>query len=658
MRAAAVAKPFAKRMSWRVGRGQGLGQRALSGVLAWVSFQAVAQLNYLPLNNETLRELAPSLSSLPLGDLGGQFGGQLDPQLQQQLSGLLQGVQQSGQGNPLEGLNAVNPSEIESLIQQYSGLLSPDQASQLRSFLDANPDVGTVAEELGGQIDAVAGDAETFEAAPTEAEENVEPLFLNRGRQTSRLPRFGEAEGRVSTDLQPFLSVPFVFQNGDFNYDTADLALRPLFIDLQSIQILSLFTDNLRLASEDEESDILLATNFDFSVILQISESFRLATGATLVYLPRTNELGFSALGPAGLRSGVIGQTEVVYDIPLGHSDLSFYDNFRVQNYSFAFGRDVSFTYFNQDRNQGGLFERSLNGVGGAGDVALSGVGLAALQQDNAERFEASGTEFRNTVGGVFSRLFPGDNRLEINAAHSDSWFTGQGFGLPRSQDQVGLSLASERENTRFKPTLSHSYYRTNLRPGWDSISSLAFQGPATDYIDLALRLGYYIPGNLDQNSVLWGFDIGHNPTPNLYHSFFVQRGAAGPSIDLAQSLGWRVTWTVGPRTGLDFLVERRELLDLDGDGSGNKDFRVGTILTQDLGEGFVGTFGVIRRNLQFASSAFGKSKIWTTRAHFQKALTESLDLGLTFQWERWDSNVARFGYVENLVILSLTKRL
>lgn len=649
-------------MSWQVGRGWGIGRRALSGALAWASVQAVAQLSYLPLNDETLRELAPALSSLPLGGsfggpLGGALGGQLDPQLQQQLYGLIESVQQPGQGNPLAALNAVNPSSVESLVQQYSGFLSPDQASQLQSFLASNPDLDAAVAALEGQNNVVAGDTDTFEAAPTEAVENVEPLFLNRGQQTSRLPRFGEAEGRVSTNLQPFLSVPFVFQNESFNYDTAELALRPLFIDVHSIQVLSLFTDNLRLASEDEESDVLLSTNLDFSVILQISESFRLATGATLVYLPLTNELGFSALGPAGLRSGVTGQSEVVYDIPLGHSDLSFYDNFRVQNHSFGLGRDVSFTYFSQDRNQAGLFERSLVGVDGGGEVALSGAGLAAVQDIDPERFEANGTEFRNTIGGVFSRLFPGDNRLEISAAHSDSWFTGQGFGLPRSQDQVGLSLASERENTRFKPTLSHSYFRTNLRPGWDTISSLAFQGPATDYIDLAVRVGYYIPANLDENSFLWGFDIGHNPTPNLYHAFYIQRGAAGPSVDLAQSIGWRLTWTVGPRTGLDFLVERRELLDLDGDGSGSNDFRIGTVLTQDLGEGFTGTLGVIRRNLMFASNVIGESKIWTTRAHFQKALTESLDLGLTLQWERWDSNAAGVGYVENLVILSFTKR-
>ena len=621
--------------------------------MAFSLFSLSAQLPLDTLDDATLRSLRNSFNSV------GQGNG-----LSSQAFGGLNGLgfpQASSLTSQFLGESGPDRSELEAMIQQYGGLLTPEQVQQIESFIasDGQNSLG-LTQGLDGVVNELTSteDAETFEAAPVEKESNVEPLFLSGRTEGADLPRFGVAEGKLTSSLKPFLFVPYVFQDGTFNRDIADISLPPFYFDLKSIEVFTLYTDNALLSSETKEEDIVLATSLDFSLLVQVRDSFRLASGASFVYLPLSNEFGFSSIGGAGLRGGLIGQTEASYQVPIGQWDLSLHDRFSARNYSFSGGRDSGFSVFSdQDENQGGLLGRSLVDVEGH-NVAVSQIGLNGLKNQRQERFDSDGTEFRNQIGGSLARLLPGDNRLTFGGGHSDSWFTGFNAGLPKSTDRASVSLSSEREETRFKPTLSHSFYRTNLRPAWDQLSSLSLNGPISDYIDLTTRLGYFAPAGIDTRSVLWGVDIGHQLRPSLYHSIYITRGAAGPNIDLSRNLGWRLSWIVGPYTELDFLVEQREFLDLDGDGSGSNQFRMGAILNQELGKDLSGTFGVIYRELNYSSVNLGDNQVWTSRVHLQKMLTESLSLGLTYQLEDWVSSVGDGSFVENLVILTVSKRL
>ena len=562
---------------------------------------------------------------------------------------------------------SLDRSTVESLVEQYGGMVGDDERKQIESFLTPS---GMPSDEIESLLDSVESavdevvsgeDSDTFEALPVAEEDNVEPLFLSGQDANRSLPRFGNARGEVKGNLKPFLFVPYVFQDGNFDYDTADISLRPFYFNFETLEVLSLYTDNALLSSDNRENDTVIATSLDFSLIVQISESFRLAAGASLVYMPLSNEFGFSSLGGAGLRSGLIGQTEALYEVPLGNWDLTLFDRFSVRNQSYSGGRDSGFAVFNRnDENPNGpngLVDRSLVGVDGH-NVAVSQVGLNALQNQRQDRFDSDGTEYRNQIGARLSRLLPGDTRLIFQGGRSDSWFTGVNFGMPSRIDQVGVSLRSERQNMRFKPTLSHSLFRTNIRPQWDRLTSVTFNGPLSENMELSARAGQYSPGGIDGQSFLWGISIEHSPRPSIFHSVYIEHGAAGPNIDLTRDLGWRLAWTAGPYTDLDFVVERREFLDLDGDGSGSDEFRIGAIINQELGNGLIGTVGVIYRELDFASGLLGANEIWTTRFRLQKRFSDSVTVGLTYQIEDWMASLAGGSFVENLVILSVTKEL
>ncbi len=600
-----------------------------------------------------LKEIAPNLN--PGASLASQRW--LDPGVSNVLDG-------GDWRAVLERARNSNPSQLNSLADRYQGYLSTDQRQQLEAFLNPdsdereNPGRGDL--ELQMEEDAVIlpEEQETFEALPVDEEANVEPLFLGERSEQGYLPRFGAAEGRLNSNVEPFLFVPYVFQDGNFDYDTADLVLHPLYFDFRAVDVFAFYTDNALLSDTDKEEDVTIATNLEFSLVVLINDSFRLASGASLIYLPLTQEFGFSNLGGAGLRGGATGQTEAVYNIPMGAWDLRVYDTFSIQNYNYAGGRDSGFAVFRRrDGGSNGLANRSLVGVDGH-NVALSQANLDALQAQRQQRFDADGTEFRNVLGAEMTRLLPGDTQLMLHGGRSDSWFKGLSFGLPGRTEQIGVTLTSLRENMRFKPSLTHNFFRSNIRDGTDRLTSLAFNGPLTDYVDLSVKVGQYTPGGLVGDAFLWGIELSHNPRPSLFHSFYIQRGAAGPNLDLTRELGWSLSWTVGPYTNLDFVVEQREFLDLDGDGSGSQEFRVGGILGQDLGTGLYGTFGVIYRQLDFQSALFGENEIWTTRFRVDKRLSDTLSIGLTYQIENWNSSLARGSFLENLVILNMTKQL
>lgn len=552
--------------------------------------------------------------------------------------------------------------DLALLAQQSSGLVDPHEMAQLESFLASTPgsDAGAgVIPALGDAGGSGSGgrDSSKFEPLPSEPQ-RIEPLFLSGRKESTTLPRFGSAEGRLNTNFRPLLFAPYVQRDGQFNYDAADFVLRPLYLDLHSVEVATLYTDNVGLDSTNERDDVTVALSFNFSAVVEIRESFRLAAGATLVYLPTSNEFGFSSLGGNGLRGGVVTQVEAVYDVPLGGWDLMAANQFSVRNYTFSGGRDSGFSVFSRREGDGtSILDRSLVDVDGH-NVNVSQVGLGQLQSQRNNRFEPDGTEFRNQVSGRLSRLLPRDLRLGFRAAHSDSWFSGFSQGLPTQVDQLGISLVSERENTRFKPALQHGYVRRSLRPGWDRITSVAFSGPLTDYINVTGRVGSFSPAGISKESFLWGVDLGHQPHPAIHHAFYVQRGAVGPNIDLSQDIGWRLNLTLGSTTDADFLVERGEFIDLDGDGSGSEQFRTGFLVRQDLGNGLVGSLGIIYRELDFASVGLGANQIWTWRVRFDKRLSDSLSLGITYQLEQWESSIVGGDFLENLVIISASKQL
>ena len=633
----------------------------LMGVLFLGSWEAArSQTPFDGLDAGALRYLEESVSEF------GRGGGLSSARLGELTRG--RDLSSFGLSSSMLDGSSIDRATVNSLVEQYGGLIGDAERKQIESFLspsaDSFGDVDGLLESVDSVLDGGGGsgnDAEKFEALPVAAEDNVESLFQSGEDINGSLPRFGNARGEVNGNLKPFLFVPYVFQDGNFNYDAADISLRPFYLNFETLEVLSLYTDNALLSSDNQENDTVIATSLDFSLIVQISESFRLAAGASLVYLPLSNEFGFSSLGGAGLRSGLIGQTEALYEVPLGNWDLTLFDRFSVRNYSYSGGRDTGFEVFNQNdtgaNGANGLVDRSLVGVDGH-NVAVSQAGLNALQNQRQDRFDADGTEFQNVIGAKLSRLFPGDTRLIFQGGRSDSWFTGVSLGIPANIDQVGVSLTSERPNMRFKPTLSHSLFRSDLRPAWDRLSSLTLNGPVSEYMDLTARIGQYSPGNIESNSLLWGLDLGHAPRPSIYHSVYIEHGASGPNVDLTRDLGWQLTWTVGPYTDLDFVIEQREFLDLDGDGSGSNEFRVGTIITQELGNGLIGTFGVIYRELDFSSDLLGNNEIWTTRFRLQKRFSDSVTVGLTYQLEEWMASLEGGGFVENLVILNVTKEL
>ncbi len=568
----------------------------------------------------------------------------------------------------LGGLGAPS-SDLQDLARQYGANLTPEQMGQLRQFLGPgtldpeqlaalglDPGLAEIAaEQVSGVVPAE--EAETFEPLPTAEEDTVEPLF-QQGRPTQGyLPRFGEAEGTLNTNLKPFLFAPFVAFGPDFNYSQADIAVPPFYLDFDSLRFSALYTDNALLSEDDPQEDAILAVNLDFSLVVQLTKSFRLSAGATVAYLPLTHEFGFSTLGTADFRGGLVGQVEALYDIPLGNWDLQIFDRFTVQNINYAGSRDQGFTVFSQDSQQGQLVNRNLVAVDGH-NVGVGQIGLAGLQNQRQERFEADGTQFRNEIGASLSRLLPGDNRLTFTGAHLESWFTGFSFGLPRNEDRLGVVLASERENTRFKPSLSHQFYRSNIRPEWDQVTTLAATGPVSETLQLSGSVGQFIPGQFADPSLLWQVDLRHNPRPGTLQRIYVRHGAAGPNLDLDQSIGWRLSQSLSSLTTFDFIVEQREFLDLDGDESGSDEFRMGGILSQQLAARLNGSFGVIYRTLDFQNAALGQNRVWTTRVRLDQQVSDTVSLGMTYQWERWRSLTVGRNYTENLVILTLIKQL
>ena len=104
--------------------------------------------------------------------------------------------------------------------------------------------------------------------------------------------------------------------------------------------------------------------------------------------------------------------------------------------------------------------------------------------------------------------------------------------------------------------------------------------------------------------------------------------------------------------------AERQHLKLRIRDDSGSQEYRIGTIVNQELGKGLTGTFGVIYRELNFSNLALGNNQIWTSRMRLQQQLSDTVSVGVTYQHEDWLSSIDGGSFVENLVILSVVKQL
>ncbi|RYD71968.1 MAG: hypothetical protein EOP84_23975, partial [Verrucomicrobiaceae bacterium] len=222
--------------------------------------------------------------------------------------------------------------------------------------------------------------------------------------------RGGSVDASFDLDV-PDVRARFPLLDRGFEPEDADLKFGPVYFKLQALGAGLLFSDNINLSENDRESDVIGIVRLSGSVVVQLTEGFRIAAAGSLVYFPFENRIGITGYGlnaPFSFGLGAIPalETQVTWDTMLGGWPILFADEFRIGVGRYSISSRDDFQLF-----EGGSFE----GEDRAGRYSF---------RAPAQRSRESGSDYRerdsefiyysNTVSATTERFFPGDVRLRV----------------------------------------------------------------------------------------------------------------------------------------------------------------------------------------------------------------------------------------------------
>lgn len=457
---------------------------------------------------------------------------------------------------------------------------------------------------------------------------------------------------RVIFDLPTVTAgLPFIQQG--FEPQDADLKIGPFFFKVRSLQGAVLHSDNIDLTPDDErESGTIAITTLSLSFVAQLTEGLRLATSGSLVYLPLEGKAGIAGfaltdLYAFGVLAGPSTRAQLAWETQIGGWNVVFADEFRV-----TLG-----TYSDSVRNDYELFDgQRFDEESRAGRYSFS-PGSSSRSNGRNRRdegeFRTDLVVFSNTVSAETHRLLPGSIRLQARIYREDLWYNQGNRGLPGLREGASIRLASERENTRFKPFVSYEAFRSDRNEGFQSIFRLGIDGPITEQLRLHAEGGYYFGGG-ESSGYLWTLSLNHVVGPYTQQSLIYTRTFDSFHEEISQGVGYNIRQILGPKLYADAYIYDLTIEDSgddDFEGSSRDELRAGLRLTLTAGPKTS-----IRLSGNYSLIDPDHTETWTARLDIGYNFTDTLLLHFLYQYQESTSQIVDENYRENLFFLSLTK--
>jgi len=457
---------------------------------------------------------------------------------------------------------------------------------------------------------------------------------------------------RIIFDLPTVTAgLPFIQQG--FEPQDADLKIGPFFFKLRSLQGAVLHSDNIDLTPDDErESGTIAITTLSLSFVAQLTEGLRLATSGSLVYLPLEGKAGIAGfaltdLYSFGVLAGPSTRAQLAWETQIGGWNVVFADEFRI-----TLG-----TYSDSVRNDYELFDgQRFDEESRAGRYSFSAGSSSrntGRNRHDQDEFRTDIVVFSNTISAETYRLIPGSIRLQARVYREDLWYNQGNRGLPGLREGAFIRLASERENTRFKPFISYEAFRSDRNDGFQSIFRLGIDGPITEQLRLHAEGGYYFGGG-ESSGYLWTVSLDHTVGPYTRQSLIYTRNFDSFHEEISQGWGYNIRQILGPKLYADAYLYDLTIEDSEGgdfDGSSRDEFRAGLRLTLTAGPKTS-----IRLSGNYSLIEPDHTETWTARLDIGYNFTDTLLLHFLYQYQESISQIQDENYRENLFFLSLTK--
>jgi hypothetical protein len=445
--------------------------------------------------------------------------------------------------------------------------------------------------------------------------------------------------------------VPFL-QRG-FEPQDADLKVGPFFFKLRALEAAILHSDNIYLTPDHRESGTIAIAALTVDVVAQLTETLRLATSGTFVYLPFQGKVGVTGFGLTdfydfGLTAGPLAHAQITWNTQIGGWNVVFSDDFQISEAIYSDdirSNDVAF--------EGSTFN----------DEAVAG--RYVLRPDQNDVFQDAGSRanqvnfrndnivvYSNTVSAEVDRLLPGTIRLSAQVYHTDLWYNQGNRGLPELREGATISLADERENLRFKPYFIYQAFRTDEFSGVQNIFRLGVTGPITNQLQLYAEAGYYV-GGFGESGALWRVQLDHTAGPYTRESLIYARSFNYFHDEITEGLGYNFQQVLGPRLNGDAYVYRLRNEDFFGDNTEftEDEWRFGLRFTYAAGPKTT-----VRLTGEYDISDPNHTDAWVGRLEIGYNFTNTLMLQFVYQYQQSKSQIFQENYTENLFYLSLTK--
>ena len=463
-----------------------------------------------------------------------------------------------------------------------------------------------------------------------------EPLYL------------GGAQGSGSITLPHFnLNTPL---RRGFEPEQAQLKLGPIFIRFASASAKVLGSDNINLTQTNRESGMIAIAQLNMIILGQLTENLQLTIAGSLVYLPLSNQAGFTGFGtlPLELGLGLVPaiQSQISYETRLLGWPVVFADDFHAGSGS----------YSNSTRDDSVLFEganfdeQSRAGryaFGPRGRTNRSG-GITNTRGQNRNDF----IYFSNTVSAATTRALPSDVLLNAKVSHENIWYNSANRGLPGLRDEASVRLQWNRVNLRFKPFVQYSASRTDQTPGINQTAQAGIFGPITDQLSLLASIGEFFPSGGRSSSTIWTVALNHEAGPYTTESLSYSRTVSAFDQEYDQYVSYYLRQVLGPTMYAQLFASYGTSTGIFVTGE-NTLLRSGVRLTYAPSPRTQ-----FRTSVTYANVT-GNGQNTTTltgRAEISRYITDSLNLLLFYQYQNQSSNQFSNNYFENLFMLTLTK--
>jgi len=463
-------------------------------------------------------------------------------------------------------------------------------------------------------------------------------------------PKIGEATGEFHL-WHGGLRLPPLAQRG-FEPQNADIKIGLVFIKFRSLSGTVLYTDNVNLNNNRRNSDTTVITRLDFTIICQITESFRFTFGGGLIYLPIEGKVSlflggwpFSYL--LGLEAAPILLGQITYTTNIGNWPVTFADDLHMGVAGYSINTSSDFRLFDQP------FIRYTNEPG---NYVFRAPDAAPEANTNRPHFhDREFTYLSNSLSAATERLLPTDTRLHVRMFHENLWYNQGGRGLPDLRDGANVLLMSQRENLRFKPYARYEIWHIGNRAGIDQTFSGGFFGPITDQLFLRAEAGYFIRST-GLSSMLWHMSLWHEAGPLTREFLYCGRSLSDFHDEISTYIGYSIRQTLAEDLFGDAFVRASRIDSAIGHLQHARDemeagLRFTYVVSPKTELRLSGIYAHTTRD-----DAISTQDSWLGRFEMNYRFTDTFTARLFYQYWRLDATRQQDSFYENLVLLTLVK--